>query len=102
MAEQEQKKSGFGVGGGRGGGRALKNLPPIPEKGFVRKAQILREFPVSSSYWDFGVRGGFFPQPVKVGGSNLWQAEDIHALMDRARRGELAEVKGRRGKRVAA
>ena len=83
-------------GGFRGYGRTLKKLPPLPETGFCRKAQILLVFPVSSSYWDREVKLGRFPQPVKVGGSNLWKAEEIHALLGSAANGELSGHKGGR------
>ena len=77
-----------------GHGRALKEPPPIPLRGYCRKAQILRELPISSSYFDWAVRAGYFPRPFKVGGSNLWRAQDIHALFERIERGELAGCTG--------
>lgn len=55
----------------------------IPERGFVRIAQILAVIPIGKSSWWAGVREGKYPQPVKpspFGRVTVWHAEDVAAL----------------------
>lgn len=37
--------------------------------------------PVSAAAWWRGVRSGRYPRPLKLGGSTVWRAEDIRALI---------------------
>lgn len=41
--------------------------------------------PVKKSTWWAGVRSGRFPQPVRLGRCTCWRAEDIKALVEKAR-----------------
>lgn len=57
----------------------------LPETGFLRLPEVLKLYPVSRSTWWAGVRGGRFPQPVKIGERcTAWRAEDIRALIESA------------------
>lgn len=81
----------------------------LPDTGFLRLAQIIGQkpitddqaacnraagrpnrrprlgqapiIPVSAAAWWRGVRCGRYPRPLKLGGSTVWRAEDIRALI---------------------
>ncbi len=58
----------------------------FPETGLVRLSAILAPrgpIPVSRSTWWQGVKDGRFPKPRKLGPrTTVWDARDIHALID--------------------
>lgn len=55
----------------------------LPQTGFVRLPQVLAVFPVGRSTWWAGVKGGKYPQPVKISPRcTAWKAEDIRALIE--------------------
>lgn len=85
-------------------------MKSLPEIGYVRLCQIIgrREItkeqadanraagtgrqrpceaipaiiPLSATAWWRGVKCGRYPQPIKVGASTLWRAEDVRALVE--------------------
>jgi len=71
-----------------------KTIHQLPEAGFLRMEQIIRQpkkldssspalVPVCRSVWIAKVNSGEFPQPVKIGRSNLWRVEDIRKLIEK-------------------
>lgn len=62
----------------------MANKIILPATGFVRLPVVLCLIPIGKSAWWAGVRGGRFPQPVKLGPrTTAWRAEDILALIDK-------------------
>lgn len=56
----------------------MEALTELPRDGFVRKNEILRHVPVSTSTFDRWVREGRFPKPVKIGARTVaWRVEDV-------------------------
>lgn len=50
--------------------------------GFLRLPEVLKLFPVSKSTWWQGVKGGVYPQPVKLSSrTTAWRVSDIYALI---------------------
>lgn len=61
----------------------------IPETGFLRFKQVQGFFPVSRTTWYRGIRSGRFPKPIMLGPKTVvWKAEDIRALIEKAREGK--------------
>jgi len=59
-----------------------KQLPGIPETGFLRLPQVLNIIPLGKTSWWEGVRSGRFPKPVKLSARcTAWRAEDIRELI---------------------
>lgn len=71
-----------------------KAIHQLPEAGFLRMEQIIRQpkksdsstpalVPVCRSVWLAKVKSGEFPQPIKIGSSNLWKVQDIKDLIEK-------------------
>jgi hypothetical protein len=86
-------------------------MKSLPETGFLRLSQIIGQkpitiaeaarnrqtgrrgrvprcghpplIPISATTWWKGIASGAYPQPLKLGGTTLWRAEDIHELVER-------------------
>ena len=62
----------------------------IPERGFLRLAQVLQIIPVSKSSWYAGMAEGKYHKPVELGPRTKgYRAKDIAGLVEKLEEAKL-------------
>lgn len=60
-----------------------KEIPPLPEEGFVRLPQVLRMFSIGKTKLWGMVKSETFPQPRKLGArTTVWDIAELRAFKD--------------------
>jgi predicted DNA-binding transcriptional regulator AlpA len=60
----------------------------FPETGLVRVGEFVSRqqakgvLPITRSSWFRGVKGGYYPRPIKMGSAAFWRAEHIRAIAE--------------------